>query len=66
MRRMTRALKNAVLQQQMINVDKALQILDKETPPVVVDKDKLKVWDTVCVVFADKNKRELTRKRGLN
>uniref|UniRef100_A0A669E674 ATPase family AAA domain-containing protein 2 n=1 Tax=Oreochromis niloticus TaxID=8128 RepID=A0A669E674_ORENI len=42
-RRMTRALKNAVLQQQMINVDKALQILDKETPPVVVDKDKLKV-----------------------
>lgn len=63
---MTRALKNAVLQQQMINVDKALQILDKETPPVVVDKDKLKVWDTVCVVFADKNKRELTRKRELN
>uniref|UniRef100_I3JJY9 ATPase family AAA domain-containing protein 2 n=1 Tax=Oreochromis niloticus TaxID=8128 RepID=I3JJY9_ORENI len=42
-KRMTRALKNAVLQQQMINVDKALQILDKETPPVVVDKDKLKV-----------------------
>uniref|UniRef100_A0AAX7UTR2 ATPase family AAA domain-containing protein 2 n=1 Tax=Astatotilapia calliptera TaxID=8154 RepID=A0AAX7UTR2_ASTCA len=42
-RRMTRALKNAVLQQQMINVDKALQILDEETPPVVVDKDKLKV-----------------------
>ncbi|XP_005943862.1 ATPase family AAA domain-containing protein 2 isoform X1 [Haplochromis burtoni] len=42
-RRMTRALKNAVLQQQMINVDKALQILDEETSPVVVDKDKLKV-----------------------
>uniref|UniRef100_A0AAQ6A0W4 ATPase family AAA domain-containing protein 2 n=1 Tax=Amphiprion ocellaris TaxID=80972 RepID=A0AAQ6A0W4_AMPOC len=46
-RRMTRALKNAVLQQQMINVDKALQILDQETPPLVVDRDKLKVWDTV-------------------
>ncbi|XP_030606598.1 ATPase family AAA domain-containing protein 2 isoform X3 [Archocentrus centrarchus] len=42
-RRMTRALKNAVLQQQMIDVDKALQILDEETPPLVVDKDKLKV-----------------------
>uniref|UniRef100_A0A3P8TJN4 ATPase family AAA domain-containing protein 2 n=1 Tax=Amphiprion percula TaxID=161767 RepID=A0A3P8TJN4_AMPPE len=41
-RRMTRALKNAVLQQQMINVDKALQILDQETPPLVVDRDKLK------------------------
>ncbi|KAI3361362.1 hypothetical protein L3Q82_013546 [Scortum barcoo] len=41
-RRMTRALKNAVLQQQMIDVDKALQILDQETPPLVVDRDKLK------------------------
>lgn len=41
-RRMTRALKNAVLQQQMINVDKALQILDQEIPPLVVDRDKLK------------------------
>uniref|UniRef100_UPI003AACCDE9 ATPase family AAA domain-containing protein 2-like isoform X1 n=1 Tax=Centroberyx gerrardi TaxID=166262 RepID=UPI003AACCDE9 len=41
-RRMTRALKNAVLQQQMIDVDKALQILDQQTPPVVVDRDKLK------------------------
>lgn len=40
---MTRALKNAVLQQQMIDVDKALQILDQETPPLVVDRDKLKV-----------------------
>lgn len=43
---MTRALKNAVMQQQMINVDKALQILDQETPPLVVDRDKLKV----CVI----------------
>lgn len=44
----------------MINVDKALQILDEETPPVVVDKDKLKVWDTICVVCADnEKKREL-------
>ncbi|XP_041844820.1 ATPase family AAA domain-containing protein 2-like isoform X2 [Melanotaenia boesemani] len=42
MRRMTRALKNTVLQQQMINVDKALQILHQETPPLVVDRDKLK------------------------
>ncbi|XP_029959269.1 ATPase family AAA domain-containing protein 2 isoform X2 [Salarias fasciatus] len=41
-RRMTRALKSAVLQQHMINVDKALLILDQETPPLVVDKDKLK------------------------
>ncbi|KAK2844231.1 hypothetical protein Q5P01_010890 [Channa striata] len=41
-RRMTRALKHAVLQQQMIDVDKALQILDQETPPLVVDGDKLK------------------------
>ncbi|KAM6909707.1 ATPase family AAA domain-containing protein 2 [Xenentodon cancila] len=42
MRRITRALKNTVLQQQMIDVDKALQILDQETPPLVVDRDKLK------------------------
>lgn len=47
-RRMTRALKHTVLQQQVIDVDKALQILDEE-PPLVVDRDKLKVWDTVVV-----------------
>ncbi|XP_044214313.1 ATPase family AAA domain-containing protein 2-like isoform X2 [Thunnus albacares] len=41
-RRMTRALKNAVLQQQVIDVGKALQILDQEPPPLVVDRDKLK------------------------
>ncbi|KAM6994457.1 ATPase family AAA domain-containing protein 2 [Tautogolabrus adspersus] len=41
-RRITRALKNTVLQQQMIDVDKATQILDQETPPLVVDRDKLK------------------------
>ncbi|XP_041798159.1 ATPase family AAA domain-containing protein 2-like isoform X2 [Chelmon rostratus] len=41
-RRITRALKNAVLQQQMINVDKAMQILEQETLPLVVDRDKLK------------------------
>lgn len=40
---MTRALKNAVIQQQVFTVDKALQILDQETPLLVVDKDKLKV-----------------------
>lgn len=42
-RRVTRALKNTVLQQHVINVDKALQILDQEIPPLVVDKVKLKV-----------------------
>lgn len=41
-RRMTRALKNAVEKQQMINVDQALQILDDKIPPLVVDRDKLK------------------------
>ncbi|KAM9852704.1 ATPase family AAA domain-containing protein 2 [Aulostomus maculatus] len=44
-RRMTRALKNAVQQQQqqqMIDVDKALKILDQEPPPLVVNRDKLK------------------------
>lgn len=40
---MTRSLKNAVLQQQKFDVDKALQILDQETPPLVVDGEKLKV-----------------------
>lgn len=45
---MTRSLKNAVMQQQMISVDKALQILDQETPPLVVDREKLKVC--VCVL----------------
>uniref|UniRef100_A0A8C8DW91 ATPase family AAA domain containing 2 n=1 Tax=Oryzias sinensis TaxID=183150 RepID=A0A8C8DW91_9TELE len=34
-RRMTRALKNSVLQQQAINVDEVLQILDEDTPPLV-------------------------------
>nr|XP_020452864.1 ATPase family AAA domain-containing protein 2 isoform X2 [Monopterus albus] len=41
-RRMTRAQKNAVLQQQVIDLDRALQILDQETPPLVVDRDRLK------------------------
>lgn len=41
---MTRALKNAVMQQQVFHADKALQILDQETAPLVVDRDKLKVW----------------------
>lgn len=47
-RRITRALKNAVLQQQMIDVNKALQILDQETPPLVVDREKLKVCGGYC------------------
>lgn len=42
-RRMTRALKNTVLQQHMVPVDKALQILNEESPPLVVDRDKLQV-----------------------
>ncbi|KAM8869662.1 ATPase family AAA domain-containing protein 2 [Spinachia spinachia] len=41
LRRVTRALKTAV-QHQVINEDKALQILHQETPPLVVDGDKLK------------------------
>lgn len=39
---MTRALKNAVMQQQVFHSEKALQILDQEAP-LVVDRDKLKV-----------------------
>ncbi|KAM4581278.1 ATPase family AAA domain-containing protein 2 isoform 3-T3 [Odontesthes bonariensis] len=41
-RRMTQALKNSVLQQQIISVDKAVQVLERETCPLVVDRDKLK------------------------
>ncbi|XP_076006471.1 ATPase family AAA domain-containing protein 2 [Genypterus blacodes] len=42
-RRMTRALKNAVQQQQQtMDVDKAIQILEQETTPLVMDKEKLK------------------------
>lgn len=40
---MTRALKNAVMQQQVFHAEKALQILDQEAAPLVVDRDKLKV-----------------------
>ncbi|XP_008322158.1 ATPase family AAA domain-containing protein 2 isoform X3 [Cynoglossus semilaevis] len=40
--KMTRGLKNAVQQQQIIDVDKALQIPDQEVPPLVVDTEKLK------------------------
>lgn len=39
----TRALKNAVMQQQVFHADKALQVLDQEAAPLVVDRDKLKV-----------------------
>lgn len=42
---MTRALKNTMLQQHVIPADKALQILNEENPPLVVDRDKLKVCD---------------------
>lgn len=40
---MTRALKNAVMHQQVFHAEKALQILDQEAAPLVVDRDKLKV-----------------------
>lgn len=43
LRCMTRAKKNAVMQQQVIDVDTALQILEQENPPLVVDRHKLKV-----------------------
>lgn len=41
-RRMTRALKSAVQQQQAIPIDEALHALQQETPPLVVDREKLK------------------------
>lgn len=42
MRCMTRAKKN-MMQQQMSNVDSAVQMAEQETPPLVVDRNKLKV-----------------------
>lgn len=42
-RRMTRALKNQVQQQQVINLEAAMRILEQSTPPLVVDHSKLKV-----------------------
>lgn len=48
--RMTRAKKNAALQQRTVNVDKAQQILEQKTP-LVVDRDKLKVrWMAAAVI----------------
>ncbi|KAL2084285.1 hypothetical protein ACEWY4_019803 [Coilia grayii] len=41
-RRMTRALKNQVQQQQVINLEAAMRILEQSTPPLVVDHSKLK------------------------
>lgn len=45
LRCMTRGKKNAVMQQQVMDVDTALQILEQGTPPLVVDRDKLKVGE---------------------
>lgn len=45
---MTRTPKNTGQQQQMMDVDEAVQILDQETPPLVMDKNKLKVQNTEC------------------
>ncbi|XP_013879634.1 ATPase family AAA domain-containing protein 2 [Austrofundulus limnaeus] len=42
MRPMTRAVKSTVLQQQTVDSDEALQILNEETPPLVVDRNRLK------------------------
>lgn len=48
---MTRAKKNTAMQERTIDVSKALQTLEQETP-VVVDRDKLKVrWMTASVIF---------------
>ncbi|XP_063055005.1 ATPase family AAA domain-containing protein 2-like isoform X2 [Engraulis encrasicolus] len=41
-RRMTRALKSQVQQQQAINLEAAMQILEQSTQPLVVDHNKLK------------------------
>lgn len=50
---MTRAKKNTVMQQQMINVDKAVEVLEQETPPLMVNRNKLKVcWMTAELIFA--------------
>lgn len=56
MRCLTRAKKNTMMhqqQQQTINVDEAVQILEQETPPLVVNRNKLKVcWVTAELSFA--------------
>uniref|UniRef100_A0A3P8Z5W8 ATPase family AAA domain-containing protein 2 n=1 Tax=Esox lucius TaxID=8010 RepID=A0A3P8Z5W8_ESOLU len=43
LRRVTRSLKNQAMQQGMVDVDKAMEIFDQETQPLVVDHNKLKV-----------------------
>lgn len=51
---MTRAKKNVMMQQQQrTDVDSAVPIVEQETPPLVVDRNKLKVrWSTAELVFA--------------
>lgn len=47
--RMTK--KNVVMQQQMINMDEAVQNSEQETPPLVVNRNKLKVsWMTAELI----------------
>ncbi|KAG8133926.1 hypothetical protein E2320_011675 [Naja naja] len=41
MLRMTRARRSQVEQQHLINVEKAMEILSEQTPPLIVDQDKL-------------------------
>lgn len=49
-RGMTRAKKNVMMQQQRTDVDSAVE---QETPPLVVDRNKLKVcWSTAELVFS--------------
>lgn len=43
MLRMTRARRSQVEQQHLINVEKAMEILSAQTPPLTVDQDKLNV-----------------------
>lgn len=43
MLRMTRARRSQVEQQHLINVEKAMEILSEQTPPLIVDQDKLNV-----------------------
>lgn len=50
---MTRAKKNVMMQQQRTDMDNVVPIVEQETPPLVVDRNKLKVcWLTAELVFA--------------
>ena len=66
MRRVTRGLKTAVLQQQqMVDAEAAVQVLVQKTPPLEVDRNKLKVYHRVHIeahthtLYRRSNKRSL-------